>query len=248
MINAENLTMANELNGKTIMVTGACGGVGYEVAHRLAQAGARLALVDTRAERIPPLIESLGGDTSRFAGYPANLNDANVVDSVLDQSYAQFGALDGLVHTVGGFAMGDPVDATNMDVFDRMMTLNARILYLVGGKVARRMMDAGTAGSIALVLARAADKGAKNMAAYTASKAAGQRIMESMALELRDANIRVNGVSPSIVDTEANRQAMSSADFDRWVKPEQIGDLMVFLMSDESTAITGASIDISGRV
>jgi NAD(P)-dependent dehydrogenase (short-subunit alcohol dehydrogenase family) len=239
--------MTAELTDKTILVTGASGGVGRGVVNRLAAAGARLALTGTRADQLAQAIGALGGDDARFKAFPADLNDEQAVDDLLEKVAGAFGSVDGLVHTVGGYAAGDPVHAAGMDVWDQMIALNARIVYLVCGKVARHMLDHGAPGSISVILARAAYKGSKNHAAYSASKAAAMRIVESMALELRDHGIRVNGISPSTIDTTANREAMPNADFEKWVKPEQIGDLAVFLASDAAAAITGANIDISAR-
>jgi NAD(P)-dependent dehydrogenase (short-subunit alcohol dehydrogenase family) len=86
------------------------------------------------------------------------------------------------------------------------------------------------------------------MGAYTASKAAVTRLTESMALELREKNINVNCVMPSLIDTPRNRSDMPDADFGSWVKPGQIAELIGFLASAESLAIHGAAIPISGLV
>lgn len=239
--------MPTGLEYKVVIVTGATGNVGSAVVRAFAEAGARIALVDRNADQIASLITELGGDTESYKGFPADLNSAEAVDNLINHVIDHFGQIDALVHTVGGFRMGDPVHAARMDTFDLMMNLNARMLYLVCGKVAAYMVETATPGSITAVIARSHAKGAKNQAAYTASKAAAARIIESMALELRDHNIRVNGVSPSIVDTPPNRESMPNADFDKWVKPEEIGDLMVFLASDAASAIMGANIEISGR-
>jgi NAD(P)-dependent dehydrogenase (short-subunit alcohol dehydrogenase family) len=74
------------------------------------------------------------------------------------------------------------------------------------------------------------------------------RLTEALAEELKDRGVTVNAVLPSIIDTAPNRADMPNADFSRWVKPEQIADLIVFLLSDRARAITGALIPISGRV
>ncbi|PJF29495.1 MAG: 3-oxoacyl-ACP reductase [Phototrophicales bacterium] len=227
------------LTDKTYLITGASGNVGRAVAHAFARAGANLALVDMNMDALHALIADLGGDVARFRPFVADLGDAHAIDDLL----SQIGMLDGLVHTVGGFAMGDPVHAGNVDVFDRMMTLNARIVYLLAGKVAKHMIGQGAKGSISIMLARSGGKGAKNQAAYVASKAAATRIMESMALELKEYGIRVNGVSPSIIDTPQNRASMPSADPNNWVSPAQIADLMVFLATNP--AMTGANIEMS---
>jgi NAD(P)-dependent dehydrogenase (short-subunit alcohol dehydrogenase family) len=239
--------MDSRLVGKVIVVTGASGFVGQGVVGALVQAGAAIALVDRNAERLAQIINDIGDDTERYKAFPADLNDPAEVDKLLNHIIDHFATIDGLVHTVGGYMAGDSVHDAGLDVWDKMMNLNARIVYLVCGRVAKFMVDNGTPGSISIVLARAGAKGSKGHAAYTASKAAATRIMESMAAELRDHGIRVNGVSPSIVDTPPNRQAMPDADFDKWVKPEQIGDLMAFLASDAASAITGTNIEISAR-
>lgn len=241
--------MADELRGKVIVVTGAAGNVGRGVVAALASAGACLALVDRSAKHLADVINTLlGGDTECFKGFPVDLNHEDAIDNLMDHMVDQFTQIDGLVHIAGGYGGGTPVHETPVSEFDRLMSLNARLVYLVCGRVARQMVETATPGSISIVLARAGLKGGRNHAAYAASKAAATRIMESMAAELRDYNIRVNGISPSTVDTPANREAMPSAEFDKWVTPTQIGDLMVFLQSDASRAITGANIEISGKV
>lgn len=239
--------MTAALADKTFIVTGASGSVGSATAQQMAAAGAKLALVDIAEDRLNDVIAQLGGDANRFKAYPTDLNDPDSVQAMVARVAGDFGGLNGLVHTVGGYAAGDPAHKAGVDVLDKMFMLNARTLYLTCAAVAAHLVEAGTPGSIAVVLARAARQGGANHSAYTASKAAAVRIMESMALELRDHGIRVNGVSPSIVDTPPNRDAMSSADFDKWVKPAQIGDLMVFLSSDAAAAITGANVEINAR-
>jgi NAD(P)-dependent dehydrogenase (short-subunit alcohol dehydrogenase family) len=86
------------------------------------------------------------------------------------------------------------------------------------------------------------------MGAYAASKAGVAKFTEALADELKDGGVTVNAVLPSIIDTPINRADMPAAEFDRWVKPDQIADLIVFLLSDRSAAITGALIPIAGRV
>jgi NAD(P)-dependent dehydrogenase (short-subunit alcohol dehydrogenase family) len=240
--------MATNMRGKVVVITGAGGNVGGDVVRAFAETGAQIAMIDRDAKMISRLISELGSNTEMYKGFPTDLGDPEAVDNLIGYITDHFGRIDTLAHTVGGFDMGDPVHAVNMDVFDKMMLLNARILYLTAGKFAAHMVETATPGTITAVLARSGSKGSKNQAAYTASKAAATRIVESMALELRDHNIRVNGISPSIVDTLPNRKSMKNADFDKWVKPSEIADLMVYLASDEASSITGANVEINGQV
>lgn len=232
-----------EIQDSVVMVTGGSGNVGRGVVEAFAAVGAKVAIVDLRKRDCDEVAEALGGDPARYQGFGADLSQPEAVDALIAEVTAAFGRIDHLVHTVGGFAMGDPVHAGNLDVFDKMMALNVRVLYLVAGRVARAMIDTGVTGSISLILARAAQAGGKNKAAYTASKAAAARIMESMAAELKEHQIRVNGISPSTVDTPPNRDDMPNANFDNWVTPAQIGELAVELARND--AMTGADVAIS---
>jgi NAD(P)-dependent dehydrogenase (short-subunit alcohol dehydrogenase family) len=96
--------------------------------------------------------------------------------------------------------------------------------------------------------AAAAAKAGTGMGAYTASKAGVAKLTEALAEELKDKRINVNAVLPTIIDTPANRADMPKADFTRWVAPEALADVIVFLSTHASRAITGASILVSGRV
>jgi NAD(P)-dependent dehydrogenase (short-subunit alcohol dehydrogenase family) len=235
------ILMAGELAGKVVMITGASGNLGSAAAERFGSAEAKLALVD----------RSKGGEAPPATGtrltVSADVTDPASVDTAVQQIVAHFGQIDVLIHTVGGYAAGKPVHEAGIEVWEKMMTLNARSVYVTCGSVARHMIEKGVKGRIVVVLARAALKGTTNHAAYTASKAAAQRIIESMAAELLDKGITVNAVLPSTIDTPPNRQSMPNADFSKWVTPEQIADAMAFLASDSASAISGDSIQIYGR-
>ena len=108
-------------------------------------------------------------------------------------------------------------------------------------------MPSTNCGTTSSLLAKSALKGAANNGAYTASKAAAQRIVESMALELRDKAINVNAVLPSTIDTPQNRKEMPNADQAKWVTGDDIADVILFLASDAAAKIHGASIEVYGR-
>ena len=108
------------------------------------------------------------------------------------------------------------------------------------------MLRAGK-GRIINVAARAALQGAARLAAYSASKSAVVRLTESLAAELKDNGITVNCVLPGTIDTPQNRQASPREDFSRWVPPDAIADVILFLASDSARAVTGAAIPVYGR-
>ena len=108
------------------------------------------------------------------------------------------------------------------------------------------MLDGGR-GKIINVGANAALKGIAQMGAYCAAKDVVIRLTEAMAAELRDSNINVNCVLPSIIDTPENRAAMPDADPKRWLSPEALADAVTFLASDGARAIHGAAVPVTGR-
>ena len=91
-------------------------------------------------------------------------------------------------------------------------------------------------------------KGGAGVGAYTAAKSGVMRFTEALAEELKARDITVNAVLPSILDTPPNRADMPKADFARWVKPQQLADVIVFLLSRQASPITGALIPVTGRV
>lgn len=236
-----------QFDGKIIMVTGAGGNLARGVLTRFAQEGAALVMVDVRTEWLDSAAEALKDQLGPHLKIASDIGVPEQMDAAIQQAHAAYGRIDVLIHTAGGFAAGTPVHQNSLDEFQRMMYLNAQLVWVACGRVAKYMVDQAIKGSIIAVLARSGLKGAKNMAAYTASKAAAERIIQSMAAELLDYGIRVNGVMPSTIDTPANRRDMPNADFSRWVTPQQIADVMAFLASDAASAISGDSVGVYGR-
>ncbi|MCC6803087.1 MAG: SDR family NAD(P)-dependent oxidoreductase [Anaerolineae bacterium] len=231
-------------DGKVVMVTGATGNLGQVVARRFAAQGAKLALVSRSADELKTLADELGAATMTEA---ADLGDPASVDALVGRVVARFGGIDVLAHTVGGYAAGKPVHESDVSVLDKVITLNVRPVYVTCGRVAKAMVERGAGGKIVVVLAKSALKGSAKNGAYSASKAAAQRIVESMALELRDLNINVNAVLPSTIDSPQNRADMPNADPSKWVTPDDVADAILFLASDAAAKIHGASLEVYGR-
>ena len=235
-----------QFDGKVVMVTGAAGSIGSVVVKKFAEEGAKVVLVD-HSGKAQTVADELGDTLSDYLVVTGDIGEVETMDHMVEEAVAKFSQIDALAHVAGGFSMGDPVHAVNVDVFEKMMYINARLTYVTCGRVAKHMVDKGVKGTITAVLARAGLSGGKNMAAYSASKAAAERIVQSMAQELKDHDIRVNGVMPSIVDTEPNRKDMPKADFSKWVTPEQIADVIAFLSSPAASSITGGSIPVYNK-
>jgi NAD(P)-dependent dehydrogenase (short-subunit alcohol dehydrogenase family) len=127
-----------------------------------------------------------------------------------------------------------------------MLNLNARTAFVLSRAVAPHMLEQGS-GKIVHVAARAALEGGARASAYSVSKSGIVRLVESMAAELRQDGINVNCVLPGTIDTPQNRQAMPKADHSRWVSPQAIADVMLFLASDAARAVNGAAVPVYGR-
>ena len=163
----------------------------------------------------------------------------------VERELERHGRIDVLCNIAGAFRMGKPLHETTDEDWDFLFDANAKTVLKMSRAVVPSMIRNG-GGKIVNVGAYAALKGAAQMGAYVASKSAVMRITETMAAELRDKNINVNCVLPSIIDTPENRAAMPKADPRRWVSPDDLAAVIVFLASDAARAMHGAAIPVNG--
>ncbi len=233
------------LGGKVAIVTGAYGGLGRAVSRKLADAGARLVLVGRDAAKLQVLIDALNVPADRVLGVPTDVTDEDQIARVVESAMARFGQIDSLFNIVGGWAGGTTVADTDVATWDHMLRLNLRSVFIVSRAVLPHMAARGY-GKIVNVSSKTATQSGKNRAAYAVAKAGVLKLTEAMAAEFKDSGINVNAVLPSTIDTEANRRAMPNADFSKWVMPEEIADVMLWLASDEASTIHGAAVPVYG--
>ena len=226
----------------TIFITGAGGNLGRAVANAFAERGANLVLVDLQREALQ---KSFGASDARRELVAANLLDQAEVDATVNKALERFGRIDVLCNIAGAFRMGPPVHETKDADWNFLFDVNARTVLHTARAVVPGMLKAG-GGKIINVGAYAAQKGVAGMGAYIASKSAVIRITETLAAELREKNINVNCVLPTIIDTPENRAAMPKADPRRWVAPQDLAAVIVFLASDAARAVHGAAIPVTG--
>jgi NAD(P)-dependent dehydrogenase (short-subunit alcohol dehydrogenase family) len=215
---------------RTALITGATGGLGGAVVERFAADGWSVLGVDKRR----------GEDRDDVRFVTADLFDPEQVDHVVAQAGAE---LQAVVNLVGGFAQGGRVHETPIEQFEEQFTLNLRPTYLVTAAAIPRM----SRGTIVCVGTRAALRPFPGAAGYVASKAALLALVRALDSEYRDDGIRVNAVLPSVIDTPANRASMPGADYDAWVRPDEIAEVIHFLSSDASSPVSGAEIPVYGR-
>lgn len=231
-----------DFKDRTVMITGAAGNLGRVVAETFAQRGANLVLVDLKLDALQKIFGT--GNTKHLLA-PTNLLEQSAVDATAQKAIGQFQRIDVLANLAGGFRMGEPVHATSDATWNFLLDLNARTLLHAVRAVVPRMLAQG-GGKIVNVGAFSAQKGAAQMGAYVAAKSAVIRLTETLAAELREKNINVNCVMPTIIDTPENRSAMPNADPGRWVAPADLANVIAFLASDAARAIHGAAVPVTG--
>ncbi|MEZ5832641.1 MAG: SDR family NAD(P)-dependent oxidoreductase [Dongiaceae bacterium] len=228
--------------GQTVMITGAAGNLGQAVASAFAAAGADLVLLDLNDAALAKVATKGAGDVLRQR---VDLADPASIGAAIEAAILRFGRIDALCNLAGGFHMGEKVHEIPADQWNFMMELNAGSVLRMSHAVVPHMLKAG-GGKIVNIGANAALSGKADMAAYVASKSAVIRLTESMAAELRTHGINVNCVLPSVIDTPQNRTAMPKADPRKWVAPEALADVLLFLCSPAARAIHGAAIPVVG--
>jgi NAD(P)-dependent dehydrogenase (short-subunit alcohol dehydrogenase family) len=230
-----------------VLVAGGTGGLGRAVSLAFLATGARVVVTYRRPEEFDALKNAAADNASRLEGQSVvDVTDEREVGTLVEGIVARHGRLDAMVNTVGGYAGGVRLWELDTKVFDQMLALNLRSGYALSRAAVRAMLKQG-GGAIVNIAAKAAVDHAGGAAAYAASKAAAVAMIDSLAEDLKGTGVRVNSVLPSIIDTDANRQAMPKADFAKWPKPEDIARVVVFLCSDDAKVIHGASVPVFGN-
>ena len=221
------------LEGRTVVVTGALGALGSNVADAVEGAGAKVARLD----------HAKSGASRELMFDGLDLTDEGATTAAMATIAERCGGIDGLVNIVGGFTFATLADAP-ASVWEQMFRMNL-LTAVTATRAALGALSASGSGSIVNIGAGAAAKAGAGMGAYAASKAGVAKLTESLADELAGAGVRVNAILPSTIDTPANRRDMPSADFSSWVQPQDIAKVIVFLLSEQSAAITGAAIPVT---
>ncbi|MFL5252729.1 MAG: SDR family oxidoreductase [Rhodopila sp.] len=228
-------------NDRIIIVTGAAGNVGKVVARLLAQRGARVASLDALADPLAAFVASLHRPDRHLALPGVDLTNPQATEAAVGHVVSTLGGLHGVASTVGGFDMG-PLEKTELEAWDKMFSLNVKTTWNIYRAAVPALRANG--GSLVGIGSAAGLRGGAQMAPYAATKSAVMRLTESLADELRPDRIRVNAVLPTTIDTPQNRAAMPGADTSCWVKPEEVAEAMLFLLSDAASGVSGALLPV----
>ncbi len=219
------------LENKVCVVTGGAGALGSTVARTAAGYGADVVLVD--------VVEDVETDLGRYLS--VDLTDDDAVAAAI----ADIGRIDVLANIAGGFDMGPTVYETSDAQWEAMFNINVTTLRTVLRHATPVMLAQGR-GSIINVGALGALKGTGNMGAYTAAKSTVMRLTEALSEEVKHQGVNVNAILPSLIDTPRNRADMPDADFDTWVKPTDLAEVVCFLGSDRARVVHGALVPVAG--
>ena len=234
-----------EFDGKIVIVTGATGFLGSEVCRAFLETGATVVGVYVIDKKLPFFEKVLGAGAKRVVLEKADVTKDGEMERVAAKLARQFRRIDVLVNTVGGYMSGTVEDSTSAD-FDRAMALNLRSVFLACKAVIPAMRKQKR-GKIVSVSTRTALRGEAEASLYSASKSGVNRLTEALAEELADANVQVNCVMPSVMDTPANREWMSKDQIAKAVKTSEVARVIRWLCSEDAAPISGAAIPVYGR-
>jgi NAD(P)-dependent dehydrogenase (short-subunit alcohol dehydrogenase family) len=240
------------LDGKRALVTGAGRGIGLAAASALAEAGAHVTLAARTHQEIEAAAQAISERRHAAQALPLDITDIGAARNAI----AEADPFDILVNNAGINRPAYLMDVSIED-FDAIFSLNVRAAYFIAQAVARRLIEAGRAGSIINVSSQMGHVGAARRTVYCASKHAVEGFTKAMAIELAPHNIRVNSLGPTFLETPMTRPFFQNKAFRDEVlakiKLGRIGQLeevttgaIVFLASDASSLMTGSALLLDG--
>jgi NAD(P)-dependent dehydrogenase (short-subunit alcohol dehydrogenase family) len=241
------MNMTFDFSGRSILVTGASSGIGRVTVELLCASGAQVVAAARNVDELARLAEETGCEPLVL-----DVGDEAAIDDALGSLDIVF---DGLVNCAGTTVLERAIDTTAAS-FDSVMNVNARGAALVARHVARKMIDAGRAGSIVNVSSQAALVGLDDHLSYCASKAAMDAITRVLCVELGAYGIRVNSVNPTVTLTpmavkawsEPSKRdpALQAIPLKRFAEPREVAEPVLFLLSEAASMISGVALPIDG--
>jgi NAD(P)-dependent dehydrogenase (short-subunit alcohol dehydrogenase family) len=232
-----------DFSNKVVLITGGTGALGKSLTQRFVSSGATTIATYLNDEQIEAL---KGQNTINSELIKADVTREEQVVKLISTIVERFGHIDILVNSVGGYLGGKSVTDLEEHEWDLMMNLNLKSAFLISKHVIPVMKSSGHGGKIIHISSKTGLKSEGHDSAYAASKSGLIRLVESISQETKELGINVNCILPSVIDTEANRRAMPKADFSRWVKTDDLTNVVFFLCSQEAKVITGAAIPTYG--
>jgi NAD(P)-dependent dehydrogenase (short-subunit alcohol dehydrogenase family) len=233
--------------GRRVFVTGGTGALGSAVTKRLLEDGHRVAVTCRHEAEVAELRTTLGDLDADLAVIEADVTDDDSFGRALTEFHNQLGPVEVLVHLVGAWHGGEPVQDQSLETWRRVTDLNLTSAFLCAHAVLPEMLDGGW-GRMVFVSSRTAREGRNGQSAYAVAKEGVSTLAEVIADECCGTGVTANTIAPSVLDTPANRSAMPSADFSRWVQPDVAAAMVAFLVSEEAGTLRGAWLPVFGSI
>jgi NAD(P)-dependent dehydrogenase (short-subunit alcohol dehydrogenase family) len=259
-----SMSPSGRLAGKHALLTGAGGGIGLAVARAYLDQGASCSIVDLAPQSSAVYAETLAGCEDRVQYLAADITQLPQIDSLIEAAEARFGTIAVLYNNAAIFDMA-PLLESGESMYDRIFAVNVKGMFFVMQKVLARMVAAGTRGAVINMSSQAGRRGEALVSHYCASKAAVISYTQSAALAMAPHRIRVNAISPGVIDTpmwagvdalfaryeglpigEKKRQVGLAVPLGYMGAPGDIAGAAVFLASDEASYITAQTLNVDG--
>jgi NAD(P)-dependent dehydrogenase (short-subunit alcohol dehydrogenase family) len=232
-----------DLSGRVFAIAGAGGGLGPVVARRLADAGANLALADRTQETADSVAQGLGLPDERVDAYAVDLLDEAATNEWAAAAEKKFGRVDGLLHLVGGYRGGDPIDSFDLTDYDWLHALLVRTLQLTT-RAFHDPLTRSEHGRFILVSASAAQHPVNTNAAYASAKAAAEAWTLALADSFAGTSATANIIIVNAIETPQIRESSPDVDRPTFTPAEDLADAIAFLCSDSAARMNGQRLSL----
>lgn len=233
------------LQNRTVVITGASGGLGSQLAADLGHAGANLALLERNPAKLAALVQSLGLADQRIFTHAVDFLDADAARSAAEAVVARYGRVDGLIHVVGGWIGGktlvetpatDLASMLNQHVWTTFNALQAFVPHLIANRW----------GRILAIGSSSATRPNAKSSAYAAGKAGQEALILTLSQELKGTGVTANVVLVRTIDNKREKMSNPKPENSNWSTPEELSGVIQFLLSDAAATINGAKLPVFG--
>ncbi len=250
--------MTARFDGQVAIVTGASGGMGRAVALAFAAAGASVVAADLTEDAGRETVEQIGQEGGRAVFVPTDVSDAAAVEALVARATGDFGRLDCAVNAAAIEGERGPLHEVDDEVFDRIIAVNLRSIFLCMKHEILAMLAGGRGGAIVNIASTNSFRPQPHQSAYTASKHGVLGMTRNAAVDYGAEGIRINAICPGAIDTPMLRAAMERRGrqpeevagrlslLGRFGQPDEIAQACLWLCSDESSFTTGHALAVDG--
>ncbi len=233
--------------GKTAIITGSTGVLGSVVVSKFFDAGTNIAVPVRSKSFTHQLPQKMLQASDRFMLVETDLTVESQVSTLVQQVLKKFDSVDFLANIAGGYAGGSAIAEVSLDEWESVMAMNLKTAFLMCRAVLKPMTVQKFGRIVNIAAMPALTSGAKK-GPYAISKRGVITLTETIADEVKGSGITANAIAPSTILTEGNKQSMPKADFSKWVTPEEIADLILFLCSDSARSMSGNVVKMFGGI